>query len=81
MRAHRTFLLPALAIALFGQGIGQAAEPPLKGSRCQDAAKRGRAFLAGLFDPSIGLLPEYRGSKTYWLHHDNYLVVCPARVY
>jgi hypothetical protein len=29
--------------------------------------------LAGLFDPSIGLLPEYRGSKTYWLHHDNYL--------
>jgi hypothetical protein len=44
-----------------------------KVSRCRDAAKRGRLFLAGLFDPSIGLVPEYRGSKTYWLYHDNYL--------
>ncbi len=44
-----------------------------KVGRCRDAAKRGRAFLAGLFDPSTGLLPEFRGSKTYWLYHDNYL--------
>ena len=44
-----------------------------KVSRCRDAAKRGRAFLAGLFDPATGLLPEFRGSKTYWLYHDNYL--------
>jgi len=35
--------------------------------------KRGEQFLEGLFDPSLGLLPEYPGSKTYWLYHDNYL--------
>lgn len=44
-----------------------------KAGRCRDAAKRGRLYLAGLFDPSTGLLPEFRGSKTYWLYHDNYL--------
>jgi hypothetical protein len=29
--------------------------------------------LADLFDPAVGLLPEYQGSSTYWLFHDNYL--------
>jgi hypothetical protein len=38
-----------------------------------DAATRGRAFLADLLDAELGLLPEFRGSKTYWLWHDNYL--------
>jgi hypothetical protein len=33
----------------------------------------GRKFLAGLFDPSLNLLPEFAGAKTYWLFHDNYL--------
>ena len=37
------------------------------------AAGRGRKFLASLFDPAVGLLPEFRGSKVYWLYHDNYL--------
>jgi hypothetical protein len=34
---------------------------------------RGEKFLAGLFNPELGLLPEFRGSKSYWLFHDNYL--------
>ncbi len=34
---------------------------------------RGREFLAGMFDSSLDLLPEYRGAKVYWLFHDNYL--------
>jgi hypothetical protein len=34
---------------------------------------RGQAFLVGLFDPELDLLPEFRGSSTYWLFHDNYL--------
>jgi len=34
---------------------------------------RGEQFLEGLFDPSLGLLPEYPGHQTYWLYHDNYL--------
>jgi hypothetical protein len=34
---------------------------------------RGEKFLAGLFNAELGLLPEFRGSKSYWLFHDNYL--------
>jgi hypothetical protein len=34
---------------------------------------RGRAFLTNLFDTTLDLLPEFRGSHTYWLFHDNYL--------
>lgn len=38
-----------------------------------EASRLGREFLAGLFDPQLGLLPEFLGAKTYWLWHDNYL--------
>ena len=38
-----------------------------------DAARRGRDFLAGLFDPELHLLPEYAGASVFWLYHDNYL--------
>ena len=34
---------------------------------------RGEGFLTNLFDAGLNLLPEYRGSRTYWLFHDNYL--------
>jgi hypothetical protein len=37
------------------------------------AAARGRRFLVSLLDPAVNLLPEFRGSKVYWLYHDNYL--------
>src|SRR5713101_4751528 len=33
----------------------------------------GERFLTNLFDPTLDLLPEYRGAKVYWLYHDNYL--------
>lgn len=39
----------------------------------ENATRKGREFLAGLLDPDLGLLPEFRGSKTYWLSHDNCL--------
>lgn len=35
--------------------------------------QRGESFLTNLFDAQLDLLPEYRGSRTYWLFHDNYL--------
>jgi hypothetical protein len=35
--------------------------------------QRGESFLTNLFDTRLQLLPEYRGSPTYWLFHDNYL--------
>lgn len=38
-----------------------------------DPATNGRRFLAGLYDPELKLLPEFPGSKVYWLYHDNYL--------
>lgn len=38
-----------------------------------EVTKRGEAFLSRLFDDSMDLLPEYQGSSTYWLYHDNYL--------
>jgi hypothetical protein len=34
---------------------------------------RGQAFLVSLFDPELELLPEFKGSRTCWLFHDNYL--------
>jgi hypothetical protein len=42
-------------------------------SRVHQSIARGQTFLADLFDSSMELLPEFRGSKTFWLFHDNYL--------
>lgn len=42
-------------------------------AQTQKSIDHGHAFLVGLFDPELDLLPEFRGSKTYWLFHDNYL--------
>ena len=39
----------------------------------QEQIRRGESFLTNLFDGSVQLLPEYKGSRTYWLFHDNYL--------
>ena len=38
-----------------------------------EAVQKGRTFLINLFDPEVGLLPEYPGANVYWLFHDNYL--------
>jgi len=38
-----------------------------------EAIQKARSFLASLLDSYLGLLPEYRGAKVYWLFHDNYL--------
>ena len=45
----------------------------LADTELQQAITKGRQFLVDLFDPTLDLLPEYRGSQTYWLFHDNYL--------
>lgn len=37
------------------------------------AIHRAVRFLVKLYDPAVQLLPEYQGSKVYWLFHDNYL--------
>jgi hypothetical protein len=43
------------------------------GREYADAVAHGERFLAGLLDPALDLLPEFAGSDTYWLFHDNYL--------
>jgi hypothetical protein len=56
----------AISVCLFALIVRGSLAP-------SEATLKGRAFLAGLLDPELGLLPEYRGAKVYWLFHDNYL--------
>lgn len=62
---HLSRLALLLSLSLFA-GTAHAAVPT-------NASARGEKFLADLYDPELRLLPEFRGSKTFWLFHDNYL--------
>ena len=62
----RTFAAVIMAFCLFAS-TGWASPDP------SDAIRNGQTFLVNLLDPELGLLPEYRGAKVYWLFHDNYL--------
>ena len=66
MGTRRSFMVRAAVTALCPPAVGLAV--PDAG-----AVERARGFLAGLLDPDLDLLPEFRGSRTYWLYHDNYL--------
>lgn len=66
MPTRRRFLAVLSAAALLAPRGVRSAEPSAP-------AAKGRRFLAGLIDPDLDLLPEFRGSETYWLYHDNYL--------
>jgi hypothetical protein len=57
------------ALALVSGGNAQAASK----DDILQSIRRGESFLTNLFDARLNLLPEYRGSSTYWLFHDNYL--------
>src|SRR6185436_11068880 len=54
-------------LALFGS-IAKGAE-----SDIAQRIQRGESFLTNLFECPLRPLPEYKGSSTYWLFHDNYL--------
>jgi len=70
---RRDFLHNTALCLLAGQ-VGQWVEAADDSDdRLMIAASKGRQFLVGLFDPTLGLLPEYQGAKVYWLYHDNYL--------
>ena len=60
----------AAAVAWMGDSVCCAAPAT---DRLIEAIGRGRKFLANLLDPTLDLLPEFQGSTTYWLYHDNYL--------
>jgi len=65
---------PALTVSLLLICLpfyGRAAGAPERDM--MERIQRGERFLTNLFDGSLQLLPEYGGSRTYWLFHDNYL--------
>jgi hypothetical protein len=56
---RRDFLRSAALCLLAGQ-VGQRIDAAdASDNRLTVAASKGRQFLAGLFDPAVGLLPEY----------------------
>lgn len=70
---RRDFLQQPVLFVLAG-GLGQRAQAASESNDQFDAAaSKGRRFLGSLFDPTLDLLPEYRGARAYWLYHDNYL--------
>jgi hypothetical protein len=71
--SRRRFLLATSAVLTTGLGLQAGPAEGNDRQRFRGAVERGRRFLTSLFDPAVGLLPEFRGSNVYWLYHDNYL--------
>ncbi|MFT3878320.1 MAG: hypothetical protein QM703_01510 [Gemmatales bacterium] len=65
--SRRYFLATTLSL------VGSATAFASVHDQLQQAITKGRQFLVDLLDTTLDLLPEYRGSKVYWLFHDNYL--------
>ena len=64
----RVFLRIALPVLALSGIMAQGADGDIA-----QRIQRGESFLTNLFDASLQLLPEYKGSTSYWLFHDNYL--------
>lgn len=60
-----------LSIALFVLALSLPASAADSG--IAQRIQRGESFLTNLFDARLQLLPEFPGSTSYWLFHDNYL--------
>jgi hypothetical protein len=71
--SRRRFLVTTGTLLTTGSAVRHGFAQGFDRQRLTQAAGRGRRFLASLHDPAVGLLPEFRGSKVYWLYHDNYL--------
>jgi hypothetical protein len=70
----RRHFLRSTALCLLAGRIGRCTDVATGAeAQLKAAASRGRQFLADVFDPTLGLLPEYAGAKVFWLYHDNYL--------
>ncbi len=70
LQRHRLYL--ALSFLVLGLSCPAAVTPPTSGD-IAERIQRGESFLTNLFDARLQLLPEFRGSRTCWLFHDNYL--------
>lgn len=65
--------LLAIIFLLFGALSRAESAETVSKDDIANRVRRGESFLTNLFDARLNLLPEYRGSSTYWLFHDNYL--------
>ena len=72
---RRQFLLAAGVLVAIERLHGLILAQAIEARMLRDAATSGRRFLVNLLDPAVGLLPEFPGSNTYWLFHDNDLAV------
>lgn len=68
-------MMGAMGFAAANQ-LGMADDEPAKlvtAASLRLVLQKARGFLVDLMDDELGLLPEYRGAKVYWIFHDNYL--------
>ncbi len=65
-------LLPCVALSIPAVSCRAGAATKSSADIAQ-RIERGENFLTNLFDARLQLLPEFAGSSTYWLFHDNYL--------
>jgi hypothetical protein len=65
--------LAGLAACRRNVSADELPKSPVNAESIASAVSNGRTFLVELLDPSLDLLPEYRGANVYWLYHDNYL--------
>jgi hypothetical protein len=70
--SRRQFLQGAAVLAA-GQRSRLASAQDIDRRVLGESATKARKFLINLIDPSLDILPEFPGSKIYWLYHDNYL--------
>jgi hypothetical protein len=70
---RRQFLLAAGALVAIDRLLALVSAQAIETRTLRDAATRGRRFLVNLFDPAVGLLPEFPGPSTYRLFHNNSL--------
>ena len=72
MLCYRFSLVLWIAFSVLALSCRAVAATPTNGDIAQ-RIQHGESFLTNLFDTRLQLLPEFRGSTTYWLFHDNYL--------
>ena len=68
-------MMGAMGLTAVSQ-LGMADDEPSKlvtAESLKPVLQKARGFLVELMDDDLGLLPEYRGAKVYWIFHDNYL--------
>src|SRR5437867_953262 len=74
MPGHYVIIIPMrFMLWILVLALSSRAGAAVTGGEIAQGIQRGESFLTNLFDSRLQLLPEFQGSSTYWLFHDNYL--------